>query len=190
MRQQVTCDIGSPVAQCSKNSQLEDMAVQFMLGFYAFALDRAETSACHLAMLRHSGGVASFAGFMKSMATRAVYRRPNNVRRRRTDWFRAGGRESAGTRPPEACWPLPMWRVGEPRGISWPDAGGERPEIPEKTGAARLGDSTFRPSPVQRRRCRTSVVRDLGPRNSGKSRSIRRSRCRHRASALAPAATG
>jgi len=40
--------------------------------FYAFALGRADTSACHLAMLRYSGGTVSFAGFMKSMATRAV----------------------------------------------------------------------------------------------------------------------
>src|SRR6266852_5140470 len=41
-------------------------------GIYAPALGRAETSACHFAMLVCSGGTASFAGFMKSMATRAV----------------------------------------------------------------------------------------------------------------------
>jgi hypothetical protein len=39
---------------------------------YALALGRAETIACHFAMLPYSGDTASLAGFMKSTATRAV----------------------------------------------------------------------------------------------------------------------
>ena len=39
---------------------------------YAFALGRAETSACHRKTLVNPCGIASFAGFMKSTATSPV----------------------------------------------------------------------------------------------------------------------
>src|SRR6266849_5184069 len=102
---------GGGAVQDLRNPQFDRTVASIRAGVYASALGLAETSACHFAMLVCSGGTESFAGFMKSMATRAVIS-ASNVLRRRMGRFQVGVREWAGTRSPEACWPPPRMRPG------------------------------------------------------------------------------